>query len=101
MLKQLRDAGFHFRKQASIGPYIVDFVCHRAKLAIEVDGGQHNDEPHIVQDANRTAWLQSQGYRVLRFWNNEVAHEMDGVMSAIGAVLEEQRERFSVGSPHP
>jgi very-short-patch-repair endonuclease len=73
----------HFRRQAPIGPYYADFACHRQRLIIEVDGGGHAEARQSAADAERTAFLQSRGYRVLRFWNNEVLNEIDGVMTAI------------------
>ncbi len=72
-------AGLRFRRQAPIGPYIVDFFCPQKRLVVEVDGGQHGDD----RDAMRDAWLAAQGYRVLRFWNNEVMENIDGVCAAI------------------
>jgi very-short-patch-repair endonuclease len=77
----------HFRRQATIGPYFADFACHQLRLVIEIDGGQHNEPRQIALDDTRTAYLNSLGYRVLRFWNNEVLKEIDGVMSAIYAAL--------------
>ena len=65
----------HFRKQVPIRHFIADFASHRAKLIIEVDGGQHNDET----DALRTAVIEAEGNRVIRFWNNEVLGNPDGV----------------------
>ncbi len=62
--------GFRFRRQQQIGPYIVDFVCYEKRLIIELDGGQHAEQ--LVYDSKRTQWLESQGFQVLRFWNNEV-----------------------------
>jgi very-short-patch-repair endonuclease len=73
----------HFRRQAPIRHYIVDFASHPAKLVIEVDGGQHND----VSDASRTATIEGEGYRVLRFWNHEVLGNPGGVWTAVAAVL--------------
>jgi very-short-patch-repair endonuclease len=81
--KQLN--GHRFRRQVPIGPYIADFVCFEAKLVIEVDGGQHNDDAE--KDARRTALMESQGYRVLRFWNNEVLGNTDGVLETIRRLL--------------
>jgi very-short-patch-repair endonuclease len=66
--KQLN--GFRFRRQHPIGAYIVDFFCPEAKLIVEVDGGQHNVEEE--KDEKRTSWLEERGYRVIRFWNNDV-----------------------------
>ena len=74
-----------FRRQASIGPYIVDFVCFEKRLAIELDGGQHSDQ--IAYDSERTRWLGSQGFHVLRFWNNQVLKEVDGVKAMISKAL--------------
>jgi very-short-patch-repair endonuclease len=86
-LRRLPVETAHFRRQATIGPYFADFACHQHRLVIEVDGGQHGDAPQRVSDEARTAFLNSQGYRVLRFWNNEVLKEIDGVMEVIYAAL--------------
>jgi very-short-patch-repair endonuclease len=69
-----------FRRQQPIGPYIVDFVHFGARLIIEADGGQHNSS---VSDATRDAWLKRQGFTVLRFWNNEILLNIEGVLGAI------------------
>jgi len=76
---------FKFRRQRPIGPYIVDFVCLERGLVIELDGGQH--EMHRADDERRDAYLHSAGYRVLRFWNNDVTQNLDGVLQAIDAAL--------------
>ncbi len=89
-LKQLD--GARFRRQAPMGSYVVDFVCHDAKLIVEIDGGQHADR--IGQDADGTAWLEAEGYRVLRFWNNEVFENLEGVLQVIHAAL-------GAAAPHP
>jgi len=74
-----------FRRQYPIGPYIADFVCIEKRLIVELDGGQHVD--NVMQDEVRTAYLQAQGYRVLRFWNNDVLSQTTAVLEAIqGAV---------------
>jgi very-short-patch-repair endonuclease len=73
--------GFRFRRQQPIGPFIVDFFCPEARLVVEVDGGQHNVEEE--KDAARTRWLEERGYRVVRFWNNDVLSNTDGVLLAI------------------
>ncbi|KAB0264478.1 endonuclease domain-containing protein [Microvirga brassicacearum] len=80
-------ADTHFRKQAPVGPYIADFVCHRAGLIIEVDGSPHGLDEGMRADAERTAWLNSQGYRILRFWNHEVLSQIDVVLDTIHAAL--------------
>ena len=72
-----------FRRQVALGPYFADFACHGAKLIVEVDGGQHS----IKHDAVRTAFLNAEGYRVLRFWNNDVLQNVDGVLETIAAAL--------------
>jgi very-short-patch-repair endonuclease len=77
--------GFKFRRQVPIGPYIVDFVCHNVKLIIEADGGQH--DPEAEQEIARTELLEAEGYRVLRFWNNEVLVNLEGVHATISGAL--------------
>lgn len=74
-----------FRRQVPIGPYFADFLSFSARLIVEVDGGQHADR--VEQDAARTRFLQAQGYRVLRVWNNEVLENCDGVLTVIVAAL--------------
>jgi very-short-patch-repair endonuclease len=76
--------GAHFRRQAPLGSYVLDFVCFASRLVIEVDGGQHADSEN---DKLRDAWLQAQGFQVLRFWNNEVLENIDGVLETIMAEL--------------
>jgi very-short-patch-repair endonuclease len=74
--------GIKFRRQAPIGAYIVDFVAFERRLVIEVDGGQHAEEEKD-KDILRDAWLSSQGFTVLRFWNNEVLQNLEGVLETI------------------
>lgn len=94
--KQLRNRrfeGYKFRRQVSLGPYIVDFICFEANLIIEVDGGQHMEQRE--KDESRTHWLRSQGFTVLRFWNNEV-------LTQIQSVLETVKENLDLSpSPQP
>ena len=71
--------GLKFRRQATVGPFIVDFLCHEAALVVELDGGQHGDKV----DAARTRYLEQQGLKVLRFWNNEVIGNMEGVLETV------------------
>src|SRR5215472_4254340 len=73
--------GHRFRRQAPIGAYVVDFACLEARIVIELDGGQHFDDS--VRDERRTAWLEERGYRVLRFWNNEVLSQTGDVLDLI------------------
>ena len=81
LIRKRQVMGLKFRKQAPIGPYIADFVCYERKLVIEIDGGQHKDRE--AYDARRTEWLESQGFEVIRFWNNEVLKDPDAVMGFI------------------
>jgi very-short-patch-repair endonuclease len=77
--------GFQFRRQYSIGPFFVDFICLEANLVIEVDGSQHADEED--QDERRSGFLRANGFRVLRFWNFEVMSDVDSVVERIAEVL--------------
>ena len=78
--------GFKFRRQQPIGPYIVDFICHDAKLVVELDGGQHA----VVDETARTNRIQAEGYRVVRFWNNEILDNLDGVLETLLIRLSER-----------
>jgi very-short-patch-repair endonuclease len=82
-------SGVKFRRQQPIGNYIVDFISFDNKLIIEIDGGQHNEEKILDQDEKRTTWLNSRGYRVVRFWNNEVMGNLEGVLLKIQEAMEE------------
>ena len=86
-LRAKRFAGFKFRRQHSIGPYFADFCCTKERLVIELDGGQHLEEEQERKDASQRAYLAEQGYRVIRFWNNRVNSELEGVLEAIHAAL--------------
>ena len=86
-LREFNRRGFQFRQQAPVGPYIADFCDHTAKLVVEVDGAQHGETKGLAADKRRTRWLQSQGYRVLRFWNHEVLTNIYGVEVAIMLAL--------------
>jgi len=72
-----------FRRQYPLGNYIVDFVCLDLRLIIELDGGGHNEDAQRTYDAARDAWLRSQGFRILRYWNNEVFAEWEAIAQAI------------------
>lgn len=74
-------AGYKFRRQVPIDKYVADFVCESAKLIVELDGHQHADTKEA--DAARTAVLKSKGYRVIRFWNDDVYDNLDGVMNGV------------------
>ena len=92
-LRNRQLGGLKFRRQATIGPYIADFLCIEAGLIIEADGGQHNG----ATDAGRTRFLESKGYRVLRFWNHDVIQNTDGVLEAILLAVRGKKEP----SPNP
>jgi len=84
-LRRFPISGTHFRRQVPIGPYVSDFACMAAHLIIEVDGSQHGRDDLLRRDEARTRWLEAEGYRVLRFWNNDLTKNMDGVLEAIYA----------------
>jgi adenine-specific DNA-methyltransferase len=77
--------GFKFRRQHEIAPYMVDFICLEESLVIEIDGGQHADS--VEYDTARTEFLAKSEYRVLRFWNNDVLQQVDGVVQVISDTL--------------
>jgi len=74
--------GLKFRRQQPIGNYIVDFACFEKRVVVEVDGGQHQEKKD--KDIERDKWLQSQGFQILRFWDNEVLKNIEGVLAVIG-----------------
>ncbi len=80
-LRSRQLAGCKFRRQAPLGRYIVDFLCYERNLVIEVDGGQH--QLRSEEDSIRTNWLEACGFRVARFWNNQVLEETEAVLDAI------------------
>src|SRR6516165_11748934 len=81
ILRSRQTEGYPFRRQAPIGGFIADFVCHSARLIVEIDGRQH--DPSSEAEASRTRLLEAEGYRVLRFWNNEALDNPEGVRAAI------------------
>ena len=85
VLRRRQIEGARFRRQAPIGPYVVDFACFAERLVVEVDGGQHAHQQD--RDTARTAWLETQGFRVLRFWNHEVLGNIEGVAERIAGAL--------------
>jgi very-short-patch-repair endonuclease len=100
LLRSLKPLGLHFRRQAPIGIYIADFAWHTGKIIVELDGSQHAQERQSY-DAQRTRWLESQGYRVLRFWNNEVLKSPRSVGEAILAAAHESAPTLSSPTPNP
>ncbi len=71
--------GFRFRRQFPIEPYIVDFICREKSIIIEIDGGQHNEPDNLRYDNERTKYLESLGFKVIRFWNTDIDNNIDGV----------------------
>ncbi|MBX9881814.1 MAG: DUF559 domain-containing protein [Sphingomonas sp.] len=88
-VRDRRLGGFKFRRQVTIGPFVADFACIERRLVVELDGGQHDQEA----DAARTAYLEGLGWRVMRFWNNDVVENWEGVLQVVLAELNK--------SPHP
>jgi very-short-patch-repair endonuclease len=86
-----RIEGWKFRRQVPIDGYIVDFACFEARLIIEVDGGQHGMPAGQRRDRARDAYLEKQGFCVLRFWNNQINRNMEGVMDEILPMLDRRR----------
>ena len=87
VLRSRRLGGHKFRRQQPLGSFIVDFVCLEARLVVEIDGGQHGEGKQFAHDSKRTAWLQEENFRVLRFWNHEVLDQLHSVCEAIGEAL--------------
>jgi len=92
-LRNRRLGGFKFKQQETIGPFIADFACVECRLIVEADGGQHGAE----RDDRRTAYLNGLGWHVLRFWNNEILRQTDGVLEVILRACDERRK----GKPSP
>jgi adenine-specific DNA-methyltransferase len=93
LLRDRRLAGFKFRRQHPLGPFIVDFCCTEARVIVELDGGQHALSRD--NDATRSRYLEGEGYRVLRFWNNEVLGNTSGVLERIVEALTRSQRRPS------
>ena len=92
-LRARRLGGHKFRRQWTLGPYIADFCCVEAALIVEADGGQHTPE----DDRTRTRFLESEGYRIVRYWNNDVLTNIDGLLQTILEALGGKKEE----GPHP
>ena len=90
LLRRRELAGFKFRRQVPLGEYVADFVCLSERLIVELDGGQHLGRAD--HDAWQTAWLESQNFRVVRFWNNDVFEQREAVLQTILS---------SLVTPHP
>jgi very-short-patch-repair endonuclease len=94
-LRNRRLGGFKFRRQATVGFHVADFLCPAKRLIVELDGGQHSEEA----DARRTARLEALGYRIIRFWNGDVLGNTDGVLQMILASAQALPSRFEVRQP--
>ena len=88
MLRAKRFLGLKFKRQVLIGNYIVDFLCVDKGVVIELDGGQHNEPSKIQYDNERTKYLESQGYKVVRIWNNDVRNNLEGVYDYLRGMFE-------------
>jgi very-short-patch-repair endonuclease len=89
LIRPWRDSGWHWRRQAPVGPYVVDFICKRIKLVVEIDGDSHYDAAGVAHDARRTDALGGLGYTVLRFTNSDVLDNADGAFDVLRGALGE------------
>ena len=92
-LRHRRLGGFKFSRQMSVGPFVCDFLCRERGLVVELDGGQHAER--TAQDERRTAFLNAEGLAVLRFWNNDVFENMEGVLQTILRNLQQLPPKFT------
>jgi very-short-patch-repair endonuclease len=99
LLQRGQMAGLSFRRQHPLGKYIIDFYCSPLKLAIEVDGGQHNVLTHQAHDERRSQWLRGKGVTVLRFWNNDVLQNIEGVWDEVERAVSELSLRVARQTP--
>lgn len=87
IIKDRQFFGYRFRRQFPIGQYIVDFICREKKIILEIDGGQHNEDINIYYDNKRTEYLMSEGYKVIRFWNNDIDNNIEGVYEKLKEIF--------------
>src|SRR3954447_9391486 len=99
LLRAQQIRGHKFRRQAAIGQYVVDFVCFPQKLIIELDGPHHAEREAAEHDTARSAWLASQGFRVLRFWNQQLDDEIQLVVDAIDKALNDTPASTQITPP--
>jgi len=97
-LRQIEVAHTHFRRQVAIGPYVADFCCHAARLIVELDGEQHARPESLQHDAERSAFLELRGYKILRFWNVDVFKNKSAVTDAIYSELAERMQNPPPGT---
>ncbi len=93
-LRQLRPQGIHFRRQAPLEGYILDFVCFKYRVIVEADGSQHGEDEGLTHDARRDAFFAAQGFRTLRFWNHEIDADLQAVVETIIARARENASRL-------
>ena len=89
-LRRCQLAGYRFRRQVPVGPFIADFACVDARLLVEVDGDTHSEDHQIAHDMRRTAFLQAKGWHVHRVWNNDVYDNLEGVLDGVLLQLRNQ-----------
>jgi very-short-patch-repair endonuclease len=94
-VKAKRFSGYKFRRQFPVGPFYADFVCVEAKLVVEIDGGQHNENQ---KDITRTLFLNKNGYEVIRFWNNEILGNIEGVLLSLSLTLSRRERELKGGT---
>ena len=94
LLKNRKFYNLKFKRQQPVGEYIVDFICKEAKIIIEVDGGQHNANDNVHLDKERTNYLENLGYKVIRFWNNEIYENIEGVLLKIKEEINPHQEHL-------
>src|SRR5579871_1652819 len=99
-LKAIPQVGTHFRRQAPLGPYVVDFLCPAKRLIIEIDGGYHYQDEAGRRDRKRQQWLEKEGYRVVRFWNSEISRDLAVVLEPIYVELYGARDALIERSWH-
>src|SRR5437868_10158909 len=99
-LKEIPMDGTHFRRQAQIGPYVVDFFCPAKRLIIELDGGHHSEDETAKHDRERQLWLEQEGYRLVRFWNSEINDDLTAVLERIYVELYGSREAEAMRLTH-
>lgn len=98
-LRNREIGGWKFRRQYPVGPFVVDFICPEKNIIIEVDGGQHDENREL--DLQRSAYLNKMGYKVYRFWNNEVIQETEAVLEAILGILTNEIQKSPSPQPSP
>lgn len=89
ILRNYQFNNLKFKRQQPIGNYIVDFICKEKKIIIEIDGGQHNTPENIKSDNDRTAYLESKGYKIFRFWNNDIDNNFESVYLELENIFKE------------